>query len=90
MRDAAALWAALREARGIAGRDALWAHPDLAPGAEALDDPQAFVHGGGGASRAFDELDLELQQLLNGGSDDPGSGPGRGPGDKGPDSPSAS
>ena len=97
VRDAATLWAMLREARGIDGRDALWAHPDLAPGAEALDDPQGFVHGTSGeGSRAFDEIDLELQQLLNGGPgnaggpDAPGSdGPAAGdPGD-GPEGPDA-
>ena len=29
--------------RGIAGRDALWAHPDLIPSADDLDNPAAFV-----------------------------------------------
>lgn len=43
LRDAAALWQALAEARGIEGRDAVWAHPDLMPGADDLDDPAAFV-----------------------------------------------
>jgi putative hydrolase len=42
-RDAAALWAALRDARGIEGRDAIWAHPDLLPSAADLDDPSGFV-----------------------------------------------
>ena len=31
LREAAALWAAVAERGGIAGRDALWAHPDLLP-----------------------------------------------------------
>ena len=44
LREAAALWAALRDARGIDGRDAIWQHPDLLPGAEDLDDPMAFVN----------------------------------------------
>ena len=39
LREAAALWAALTEARGVDGRDALWAHPDLLPTADDLDDP---------------------------------------------------
>ena len=38
MRDAATLWATLRESRGIAGREALWAHPDLLPSGDDLDD----------------------------------------------------
>jgi putative hydrolase len=44
LREAAVLWAALREARGVDGRDAVWQHPDLLPGAEDLDDPMAFVN----------------------------------------------
>jgi len=34
LREAAVLWADVTEARGIDGRDALWAHPDLLPTAE--------------------------------------------------------
>ena len=48
LREAAALWRALDDARGIDGRDAVWAHPDLMPTAEDLDDPAAFVEGKGG------------------------------------------
>jgi putative hydrolase len=51
LRDAARLWASLGDARGIDGRDDLWAHPDLLPTAEDLDDPDGFVHR--------DEIDLE-------------------------------
>lgn len=43
LRAAAELWRGLREQRGIAGRDALWAHPDLMPSADDLDDPTAFL-----------------------------------------------
>ncbi|MDX6287751.1 MAG: hypothetical protein QOG53_3236 [Frankiales bacterium] len=42
-RDAATLWAALREARGVDGRDAVWAHSELMPSAADLDDPAGFV-----------------------------------------------
>ena len=45
LREAAALWRALDAARGLDGRDALWAHPDLLPTADDLDNPDAFVHG---------------------------------------------
>jgi putative hydrolase len=48
LREAAALWGALSEARGIEGRDAIWAHPDLLPGADDLDDPAAFLASAGG------------------------------------------
>ena len=46
LREAAALWDAVRVARGSEGRDALWEHPDLLPRAEDLDSPgaiEAFV-----------------------------------------------
>ena len=43
LRNAAELWRLLGEQRGTAGRDALWAHPDLIPSADDLDDPAAFV-----------------------------------------------
>ncbi len=45
LRDAATLWAAIFDAQGVEGRDRLWNHPDLLPGADDLDDPQAFVRG---------------------------------------------
>jgi putative hydrolase len=43
LRDAAALWALLSDRRGVEGRDAVWAHPDLLPTADNLDDPFTFV-----------------------------------------------
>jgi putative hydrolase len=43
LRAASELWRLLGEQRGTAGRDALWAHPDLIPSADDLDDPAAFV-----------------------------------------------
>jgi putative hydrolase len=45
LREAAAIWRGLTEARGIDGRDALWAHPDLLPVADDLENPDSFVHG---------------------------------------------
>ena len=45
LREAAAIWQGLTEARGIDGRDALWAHPDLLPAADDLENPDTFVHG---------------------------------------------
>ena len=43
LRESAALWAALTEARGQDGRDAVWAHPDLLPTSDDLEMPEAFV-----------------------------------------------
>src|ERR1700733_12684558 len=45
LREAAAIWLGLTEARGIDGRDALWAPPDLMPTADDFDDPEGFVRG---------------------------------------------
>ncbi|MDT0306269.1 zinc-dependent metalloprotease [Streptomyces sp. DSM 44917] len=57
LRDAARLWASLTGARGADGRDALWAHPDMLPTAEDLDDPDGFVHR--------DQVDFsELDRML--------------------------
>lgn len=43
LREAATLWAALTRHRGIAGRDALWGHPDLLPAEADFADPEAFA-----------------------------------------------
>ena len=45
LREAAAIWRGLTDARGVQGRDAVWAHPDLLPTAEDFDDPEGFVTG---------------------------------------------
>jgi putative hydrolase len=45
LREAAAIWQALTTERGVNGRDAIWAHPDLLPTADDLDDPDGFIHG---------------------------------------------
>ncbi len=56
LRDAAALWQALREQRGIEGRDAVWAHPDLLPSSDDLDDPAGFVSSPGDAMDPLAEI----------------------------------
>jgi putative hydrolase len=71
LREAAALWAALSEHRGINGRDALWGHPDLLPSDEDFADPNAFAQS---------QLDLSMLDLDS--LDEPGDGPlTPGPGD---------
>jgi putative hydrolase len=45
LREAAAIWRGLTDARGVNGRDALWTHPDLLPTADDFDDPDGFVSG---------------------------------------------
>jgi putative hydrolase len=64
LRDAARLWASLTDARGLDGRDALWAHPDMLPTAEDLDDPDGFVHR---EQLDFSELDQMLGEAADGG-----------------------
>jgi uncharacterized protein (DUF2342 family) len=54
LREAGALWAAVLEHRGIAGRDALWDHPDLLPTDEDFADPVAFAQA---------KLDWDISEL---------------------------
>ena len=66
LREAAAIWQGLTEARGIDGRDALWDHPDLLPAADDLENPDTFVHG-------QPELDIsDLENPENPGPENPG------------------
>jgi putative hydrolase len=75
LREAAVIWQGLTQARGIDGRDALWAHPDLLPTAEDFDDPDGFIGG-------RPELDTSS---LDAGADDGGDGAAGPPGPSGPD-----
>lgn len=67
LRDAANLFAALQAAGGAALRDRPWEHPDLAPGADDLDDPLGYVER---AQEAPGSLDAELEALLGRSDDD--------------------
>ena len=60
LRAASELWRLLTEQRGAPGRDALWAHPDLVPTADDLDDPAAFVSRADGSDPI-----AELEKLAN-------------------------
>jgi putative hydrolase len=55
LREAAVLWSDVTQARGIEGRDALWAHPDLLPTSDDLENPEAFLSN----NTDFDISDLE-------------------------------
>ena len=37
------VFAVVRAGRGVEARDALWQHPDLLPGPDALADPLGFI-----------------------------------------------
>ena len=65
MRDAANLWAAVRAARGVEGRDAVWSHPDLLPTSADLDDPLGFVAGESKAEDSEASFDRALAELLD-------------------------
>ena len=65
LREAAAIWSGLTDARGIEGRDALWAHPDLLPTADDFDDPDGFVRG---------RPELDISDLESAGKDEPRAG----------------
>ena len=71
LRETATLWSILKEERGLAGRDAIWHHPDLLPTADDLDDPQGFTKRRQLAEASDSAVDDALQKLLNGGYDKP-------------------
>ena len=68
MRDAANLWAAVRDARGIEGRDAVWSHPDLLPTSADLDDPLGFVASEAKEAESDESFDAALAELLEEGT----------------------
>ncbi|NJC22973.1 putative hydrolase [Arthrobacter pigmenti] len=90
LRDAAALWEQLLGERGIAGRDAIWQHPDLLPTPEDLDDPAGFSKRRQLAESADADVDAALQKLLDGGFDSPAGSSQNEPGTAGPDGGDAS
>jgi putative hydrolase len=67
LREAAHIWQQLTEDRGIDGRDAIWAHPDLLPSHDDFDDPDGFVHG---------RTDWDMSALDTDPPADPDPGPG--------------
>jgi len=65
LREAATLWAAVRDRRGAEARDLPWTHPDLMPTAADLDDPLGYATGDT-ASDTDDDFDAALGRLLDG------------------------
>ena len=70
LREAADIWQRLTDERGIEGRDAVWAHPDLLPTQDDFDDPAGFVRG----RPEFDISDLDAEAGASGDGDGPGGG----------------
>lgn len=87
LREAAALWTAVAEAGGVTARDALWAHPDLLPSAEDLDDPAGFVARSASSPSDWDAGLRDLDKDFDGTLDEDAAG---GPtGDDAPPEPDA-
>ncbi|GAC66592.1 zinc-dependent metalloprotease [Gordonia soli] len=65
VREASALWSQLLEAGDIDTRDGVWAHPDLMPDGEDIDNPAGFIDRviGGGVD-AFDDPIAQLEKTL--------------------------
>lgn len=62
LRAAAALWRVVGERHGLEVRDGLWAHPDLVPTAEDLDEPMDFAERVGQKPALEDDPMAELER----------------------------
>jgi putative hydrolase len=73
-RDAAALWAQIERTDGVQAREAVWAHPDLMPTAEDLDDPAGYAGRLSATAAEHAEVDRALAEILGAepGPDRPG------------------
>ena len=75
MREAAVLWERLTEAAGMDARDAVWAHPDLLPTTEDLDEPAGFIDrviGGDISGLDIDAAIAEFEKELGGTAEEDG------------------
>lgn len=63
-REAAALWAFIEHADGVAGRDGVWAHPDLMPSAADLDDPMGYTERRQANEQGEADVDAAIAALL--------------------------
>ena len=85
LREAAAFWQRITETVGADARDGLWAHPDLLPTADDIDDPTSVIaHLQSGTTAAPDALDQALSDLL---ADESGDRPIEGAPGEAPDEP---
>ncbi len=65
LREAAEMWQKVTDAVGNDGRDALWAHPDVVPTGEDVDDPSALIARITAGEPAPDDVDQAIEDLLN-------------------------
>ena len=75
-RDAAALWAQIGRTDGIQAREAVWAHPDLLPTAEDLDDPAGYAGRRSAIAADHAEVDRALAEILGEADGDESPDPG--------------
>jgi putative hydrolase len=64
LRAASVLWHMVGEQHGMKARDDIWAHPDLIPTAEDLDEPIDFVQRIGAAPSLSDDPMAELERTV--------------------------
>lgn len=64
LREAAVFWQRVSDAVGSDARDALWAHPDLLPTSDDIDDPSRIIATLTEGSAEPDALDQALSDLL--------------------------
>ena len=75
LREAAAMWARLSEVAGADARDAVWAHPDLLPTSDEIDQPDLLIarldmtgliasESGTAGKPTQDEFDRAIAELL--------------------------
>ena len=64
LREAAAMWQKITDAVGADARDALWAHPDVLPTAEDIDDPTALIARLTATEPTEDDVDRAIADLL--------------------------
>lgn len=65
-RNAARLWEILTKEEGAAKRDSYWNHPDFAPNADELRDPEDFLSRRAEKAEEDADIDAALEQLLEG------------------------
>ncbi|MFC0581358.1 zinc-dependent metalloprotease [Micrococcoides hystricis] len=70
LRDAANLWAFIREQAGSAERDKVWSHPDMQPTTADLDDPTGFFERREQQAEKDQSFEDDLRKLLEGGYDE--------------------
>jgi len=70
LREASMMWRRITDAVGVNARDALWAHPDLMPTGDDIDDPAALIDRVVATARGDapmqDDMDRALDDLLRG------------------------